>query len=310
MKTTIVLGVEQDYHARHILNALIENGSDALLLDVSKFPVDHCMSFDPITGKGLLTISGKKIKFSDIRSVFWSTITAVGIPLSKNEESYRMAQLDAMSVLRTFLLEQDILWANSWEAYQFHIVKPRQLALASSIGANIPATIIGNDSNGVIKFAGVHKKAIYKPVYGGAHTAFLTKDMLERERLNRVLSISPVTIQQYIPGTNVRSYVIGEQVFSAELKSDNVDFRQEESLEHIVLNLPEEINRLAINITRQFGMKWTAIDWRHDEQGNFYFLEANPSPMFVHFEKMTGLPITERLVQLLLRTQSELSLTA
>jgi hypothetical protein len=33
---------------------------------------------------------------------------------------------------------------------------------------------------------------------------------------------------------------------------------------------------------------------------NTFFLEANPSPMFLHFEEKTGFPITQQLVKLLM----------
>jgi hypothetical protein len=48
-------------------------------------------------------------------------------------------------------------------------------------------------------------------------------------------------------------------------------------------------------------LEWTAIDWRLTEAGEYVFLEANPSPMFLHFEQQTGFPITQQLVQQLTR---------
>jgi glutathione synthase/RimK-type ligase-like ATP-grasp enzyme len=47
-------------------------------------------------------------------------------------------------------------------------------------------------------------------------------------------------------------------------------------------------------------LEWTAIDWRVKPTGEYVFLEANPSPMFIHFERQTGFPITEKLVNLLM----------
>ena len=44
--------------------------------------------------------------------------------------------------------------------------------------------------------------------------------------------------------------------------------------------------------------------WKHcDKPAARYFLEANPSPMFLGFESRCGLPITEALVELLLREE-------
>jgi hypothetical protein len=47
-------------------------------------------------------------------------------------------------------------------------------------------------------------------------------------------------------------------------------------------------------------LEWTAIDWCLKPTGEYVFLEANPSPMFLHFEQQTGFPITQELVKLLM----------
>jgi D-alanine-D-alanine ligase-like ATP-grasp enzyme len=47
-------------------------------------------------------------------------------------------------------------------------------------------------------------------------------------------------------------------------------------------------------------LEWTAIDWRLKPTGEYVFLEANPSPMFIHFERQTNFPITQKLVNLLM----------
>jgi hypothetical protein len=47
-------------------------------------------------------------------------------------------------------------------------------------------------------------------------------------------------------------------------------------------------------------LEWTAIDWRLKPTGEYVFLEANPSPMFLNFEHQTGFPIIQKLVKLLM----------
>lgn len=48
-----------------------------------------------------------------------------------------------------------------------------------------------------------------------------------------------MTIQEYIPGTNIRSYVIADSVYSAEIRSSSVDFREDLDAELIPIELPE-----------------------------------------------------------------------
>lgn len=164
----------------------------------------------------------------------------------------------------------------------------------------IPATLISNDAAEVREFVKAYQKAIFKPVYGGAHTKFVTEAHLELNRLNMALSISPVTIQEYISGTNIRSYVIGESVYTAEIRSSALDFREDLDAELIPIDLPEAFHKQCLAISQAFMLEWTAIDWRVKPTGEYVFLEANPSPMFVHFERQTGFPITQELVKLLM----------
>jgi len=49
---------------------------------------------------------------------------------------------------------------------------------------------------------------------------------------------------------------------------------------------------------------YSGIDIRRSPEGEYVFLECNPCPMFMHFETVTGYPISDRLVDLLLTPQS------
>ena len=109
-----------------------------------------------------------------------------------------------------------------------------------------------------------------------------------------------MTIQEYIPGTNIRTYAIADSVYSAEIRSSSVDFREDLGAELIPIELPESIQKQSLAIAKSFMLEWTAIDWRVKPTGEYVFLEANPSPMFIHFERQTGFPITEKLVSLLM----------
>ena len=295
-----VLGNEQDYHAIHVLNALKDKGHHAFLLDTGLFSEQFKLSWKPHFEKGHIAANdGHVHQFEKIDAVYWRSIDTPRIPDLKGKPEYQVAQFDSHSLLKTLLYEPSIKWVNSFEAYQFHRVKPRQLALAKLIGAKIPQTIVSNNAGDIIEFSRELDKAIFKPVQGGASTEFLAEELLAENRLRFALGYSPVTIQEYIEGTNVRTFVVGEHVFSAEINTDAVDFRTDSNCELVVTTLPKQICELSKEICKRFGMQWTAIDWRRNSRGEYYFLEANPSPMFYCFEQQTGLPITEELVNLL-----------
>jgi D-alanine-D-alanine ligase-like ATP-grasp enzyme len=69
--------------------------------------------------------------------------------------------------------------------------------------------------------------------------------------------------------------------------------------EIIPIKTPAEILQQSQAIANAFNLEWTAIDWRRKTTGEYVFLEANPSPMFLYFEQQTGFPITQKLIELL-----------
>jgi glutathione synthase/RimK-type ligase-like ATP-grasp enzyme len=297
----LILGNSSDAHAVHLNNALTEAGATVDYLDTALFPTQLRISWKPETKQGCLTLpGGRQLNLQDIHSVFWRNFSGVYIPSLKDSNLQRVAFNDSISALRSIIQACPSRWVNSWQAYQFHKEKPLQLGKAFDIGVKIPATLISNNPQEITEFFQSHEKIIFKPVYGGAHTQFVTEADLEPKRLNLALSLSPVTIQEYIPGTNIRSYVIGESVYSAEIRTHAVDFREDLDAELIPVELPESIQKQCLAITKAFMLEWTAIDWRVKPTGEYVFLEANPSPMFIHFEKKTGFPITQELVKLLM----------
>ena len=297
----LILGNAEDDHAACVHAALTKTDATVEYLDTQLFPSKIKLSWQPHDADGCVQLSsGKEIRLQSIHSVYWRSFNGVRIPSIDDARQQDIAYRDSIATVRSIFQACPAHWVNSWQAYRFHQKKPLQLNLAKQLGVNIPATLIGNDPRQITQFAKAYDKVIFKPVYGGSHARFVTRKHLEIERLNLALKISPVTLQKYIPGTNIRSYVIKDLVYSAEIRTDAVDFRDDSSAKIAPVNLPAEIEQQCKKIASAFSLEWTAIDWRRNRNGEYIFLEANPSPMFLYFEQQTGFPITQKLVQLLI----------
>ncbi|OUC13213.1 MAG: hypothetical protein B0A82_18125 [Alkalinema sp. CACIAM 70d] len=297
----LILGSPEDDHASHLHQRLNDRGVANYYLDTRWFPSRISVSWSPKTGGGLLNLGEIKLPLATIQSVFWRSFLGVQMPHLPDGQQAFVAEQDAISLLRSILQVETIHWVNSWVAYQYHKEKPRQLRAVHELGVEIPATLVSNDPIAVQTFAAAYEQVIFKPVYGGAHTQTLTSEHLHPDRLARVLKIAPATFQEYIPGTNVRSYVIGEQVYSAEVRSPQVDFREDEQAEILPMEISASMQAQCRAIAHCLMLEWTAIDWRVTPSGQFFFLEANPSPMFIYFEQKTGFPITQDLIELLVQ---------
>lgn len=299
----IILGHHRDQHANHMLEKMREKGLDAYLLETNDFPCAVQLAYSPSREIGhLILADGAKLAFSEIKSVYWRNFC--GVTDEANRGNFGTAEYisarDSMACLRSwFNVAENTLWANSWQAYEHHKEKPWQLLKAKKLGLNIPRTLVSNDINEIRRWYRANKKSVFKPVSGGSHTEMLSDDHLQGERVVKALSKSPITLQQYVEGTNIRTFVIGDDVFSAEFRSDSTDFRDDQNLEIILVDTPKYIAEQARSIMNSLHMTWTAIDWRRDVDGKYYFLEANPSPMFLGFEAISGFPVTDNLVSFL-----------
>lgn len=298
MKAALVLGSTRDDHAEHVVRSLNHAGVDAFLFDTSLYPCEGAISWDPTRGNGLISLKTCSLPFNAINSVFWSSVLPPNGSLSMSSHG-DIAQQDATSMLNTFFEAGSIQWFNHLSVYRAHKAKPIQLWHAARLGLSVPDTYVGNDPFIAKQFIESHAKTIFKPVYGGAETQLVHKKHCDTERLSRVLKRAPVTLQAYIEGTNVRTYAIGDRVFSAEIQSRYIDFRLDQFHRVKKIRTPTWVAEQAIRVSRAFGMNWTAIDWRMTPSGEYVFLEANPSPMFISFEKHSGHPITECLVEAL-----------
>lgn len=291
----LLMGSEDDPQIQAIAEQLQMHTQSYQVLDSALFPAQHQISYRPQADVLELRLNGQCLMLGDIRALYWRNLN----PSSTGQDN-PIALRDSASLLRSFLHALGAKAKNSAEAVRFHQEKPRQLACIAHAGIPIPATYVGNDPQAIRQFCAEHPRAIFKPVTGGDYAQLINHAHLSDEHLHSSLSQAPVTLQAYIEGTNIRSYVIGEQVFSAEIRSSAQDFRTDEDAELIPLTLPEPINRQAKTVLTTLGLAWSGIDWRRTPSGEYIFLEANPSPMFVNFERRTQLPIAKHLAQLLM----------
>ncbi|MBQ5947272.1 RimK family alpha-L-glutamate ligase [Massilia sp. ST3] len=296
----LVLGHARDPHAQHMLARLAARGHSAGLVQTQVFPSAFTISMYPGRSLGALRLEdGTAVDLEDIGSVYWRNFGGVEAESTRATRGTPadIAYYDSMACLRTwFQARNQTRWFNSWEAFQSHQEKPHQLALVAREGVRIPHTYVGNDPERILAFARMVPELIFKPVYGGSHTQRITGRHLAGEHLAKALKQAPITLQEFIDGTNVRTYAIGDQCFTAELHSDQVDFRADSGTRVVPIATPPELAAAAAAIMRVLGLRWTAIDWRRSHDGEYFFLEANPSPMFGAFERQSGYPITDVLI--------------
>src|ERR1051326_1236322 len=278
--TILILGGQDDAHAVHIHERLRERGADVEFFDSRAFPGRLAISFDPQRGGSIRLPSGRRLTFDQIQSVYWRNYNNVRPPPLPDPEQSFIALNDARALFESLLIHLPARWVNGWNAFQLHQTKPVQLAMVAALGVQTPATVITNDPVEVRAFVEKNPISIFKPVQGGAHTLRVTRDHLSDANLCN-LEYAPITLQEEVPGTNIRVFVAGARVLACEVRTEQLDFREDQAPKILLHELPPELADTSRRIAATLDLLWTGMDYRLTPEGRYVFLEANPSPMFM-----------------------------
>ena len=300
----LILGHQDESHARHMYETLAYRGCEVRIINAADFPEKLTLQYDPVHDDGLIIFPDKVCwEWSSIRSVYWRNYNASFYSSLADADQNYIANNDSRSLFESMLINLPARWVNGWNGFRLHQTKPVQLQLAKkAIGLDgaisLPNTVILNDPNGFKEFVAENKYLIFKPVQGGAHTRRLEAHHLSPEALKR-LEFSPVTLQEEIDGRDIRVFVAGKQTLACEIHTQHLDFRNDGDAVITPFDLPDSVAKCCRDICRSLDLLWSGIDLKLTSSNKFYYLEANPSPMFIGFEKGSSLPLTESLAELL-----------
>ncbi len=301
----LILADPEDEHALYVKGLLTDDKHVVRILDTSCFPSDFALSYGPQSNSARIEFNdGPILDWSDIHSIYWRQFTGVGLSALPDAEQACIAENDSRSLVESMLFALPGKWVNSYRAWRMHQVKPAQLAKVCSLHLDpiikIPRTLLTNSPRELKGFAKSVGQCIFKPVQGGAHTQKLKASHLRGKHLAN-LKHAPITLQEHISGTDIRVFVAGRKVMACRIESKSLDFRDDPDPKIEPHALSREVSDACCRIARALNLVWTGIDLRLTEKGDFFFFEANPSPMFMGFESRCRLPLSESLINLLIK---------
>jgi hypothetical protein len=191
-----------------------------------------------------------------------------------------------------------------------------QLSLAVKTGFTIPTTLITNDPKEFLEFYHQNDgRVITKPASVIAEpfvrgcTSGYAKLTRPRDLAHfRDIKLCPFIAQAYVEKSlEVRVTVVGSDVFAVEIHSQTtnrtkIDWRRYDECHtpYFSHSLPVSIAEKCLRLTQSMSLVYSAIDLILTPEGQYVFLELNPSGQYQWVEQFTGLPISERLSQLLI----------
>lgn len=305
----LIVGKYEDITSVYIKEKVEQRGFETLMFNTTLFPYQHKLTFDidsPAQGQVWEWPDTKPVPFEAIRGVFRRWSDGVKVPQEEQDPlRWRLVYRNLESTINCFYRSLDCLWVNTAEATDEHRLKVMLLQRLKKAGFRVPDTLITSVPDDFRAF--YHQwegNIIMKPVLGWADTEPVTAEHLSDEAL-ALLANMPVKLQEFIPGTDIRIYLVKDQLFPIEIHSQTVDFRNDPYAPRVPITLPDEVAQTCFDIAQHLGLVYTGIDMRRTPDGEYVFFEANPTPVFMYDEETTGFPISDCLVDLLVSQESK-----
>ncbi|MCL6597503.1 MAG: hypothetical protein K6T81_02040 [Alicyclobacillus macrosporangiidus] len=189
-----------------------------------------------------------------------------------------------------------------------------QLQKAINIGFRVPDTILTSVYDDGYAFLEKHEHSIIKPVRRGRIIEGNTITMLYTTRISQTefkqhrdsLNVGPAYMQKQISKQyDLRVTVFGNTCFCVAIHSQQheetqLDWRRRQDvLKQTVFQLPKYVSQKCIELVKSLNLKFGAIDLILDTNGEYYFLEINPTGQWAWMEQSLDLPMREALYRTL-----------
>lgn len=317
-KKVLIISNKIDAHVDLVINRLNAQGIDFVRFNTEDFPNNVEITFDSDSGNINISCldSGYSINSTEIKSVWYRRPEPPEIDKSIIDNAFReLAYQESTAVLKSLYGSIKALWINRPLSIRRARPKIYQLQVAKELGFNIPRTLVTNVPQKAMEFyesckKGVIVKTLSTPTIKRNEQDFFTiyttpvslKDM---KNVNSV-RYAPTLFQEYIPKKiELRINIFGDKVFTAAIHSQDNPATKDDwrhygiGIKYTPYNLPVEIEKSCLKLIKGFGLVFGAIDMILTPDGKYIFLEVNSNGQWIWIEELTGLPLTDALVNLL-----------
>jgi glutathione synthase/RimK-type ligase-like ATP-grasp enzyme len=312
----LIITSKDDAHADFFINELNsrKRSDQVIRLNTEDFAKNCVSTFNGESIQVKVIDSGLSFDSGELLSVWYRRPETISTSHVMDKEAAEFVYAQTNELLRGlyFSTHDSALWVNSLPALHRARNKLQQLKLAIQIGFKVPATIVSNDPEQILKFAqkysAVCNKSLDQPnyTYKGQLQTYLTRVVSEADLMSvneDSLRICPSLFQEFInKELDIRVIVIGKEVYAFEIHSQTeelsrVDFRGKAPsfLEHKPHKLSEDVKQKILQFTNSQGLFYSAIDLVYSENNEYYFLENNPNGQFLWLQLRTGVDLIARM---------------
>ena len=313
----LVLSTSWNPHADLVCECLGQRNVSGI-----RFDLDRLGEFTPEFGVSLdagcpssISLGEHRVRPEEVLSVFaHHPRIGFGDRVALDDIDYRLAHAswkNAMSWLEwTFPAS---LWVNSPTAARTAASTAHQLRVAHQYGLRSPATCFTNQLPSLLAFEALHPQLVVKsgPVPDAVPdgSRLLSHPIRAAELDPEALLSAPCLFQEYIQKAyELRIHVVGERVLACQIMSQAnpvtaLDWRNYavSSTPHYPIELEPAIHDACISVVRALGLEFGILDMIVTPEGETVFLECNAQGSWIWIEQLTGLGITDCLIDRLVR---------
>jgi len=322
----IMTGHREDPTVVVLERALACRGADVVTIDAAI--LEHARIGVPFT-LDVPHPGARSVSADDVSAAFLWRST---VP---NAREARLGALrDDANALRFVLAQWSKLSRGLWHALEYAGVfcvnpatsvamwedKLTQLVVADQVGLATPATRYLCDLWAAADFADAHGgQLVYKPFtpylgpprVDGRITELYSQVVLASELRAQAgdnLVATPGIFQPYVAKAfELRVVYVGGTVFACRIESQRSTVADKDWRRYDLANTPHLVHELDPTVERQIGalmrrmdLSFGSLDFIVTPEGEHVFLEVNPVGQFGWIVEQTGLPIYERLAELLI----------
>lgn len=311
----LILAEERDPSADTMVLALHDRGAEVYRLNTAWFPAQLSISAQLCGGRwtGNLRTEHHTVDLEGIQAIWYHSPKAYRFPAALNTAEREHANIEAKYGIGGVLMSLQALWVNHPARLADSGYKPYQLAVAARCGLQVADTLITNDQESVLRFAGdgktVNKMLGAVSIVEGGVRRFAHTRVLDTADLSDLAGVE-VTVHQFqrwIPKAyEARMFVIGKHVTAAAIyshtESAHVDWRTGYgSNTYEVVTPPTAVVEGVGRLMTEMGLVYGALDFVIGPDGTWTFLEINAGGQYGWIEHETGAPLTDHLADLLMK---------
>jgi glutathione synthase/RimK-type ligase-like ATP-grasp enzyme len=320
MKPYIFVFTNQyEVNADIVIPLLEKRDISVIRINTEQFPIKIQRSILLENNSFKFFSGGKYISNTDIRSCWYRQPWSAEIPPKVSPGFHQLIKDESEIATWSYMTLIDTFWMN--HPLITHLLsnnKMLQMKYASEVGFTIPDTIITNNPQELLDFCEAHNgySAIKMmsgkvfdsknpDVFGCVYTQMVSHQYL-KENIHRI-SLCPVFAQEYIKKkVELRITVVGNSVFPCTIHSQDSlrtlhDWRRYDfqNVKHEIATISEDLKQKLFAFMKLSKLSFGAFDFILTPQEEYVFLEVNPGGQWGWIEELTGMPISESIVNIL-----------